>query len=145
MKKKCLNYKFFVLSVYPLLGLFLACLFMLFTPRVGGYIGGTIFALSALCATVLSIIEPVSYEIDGDGIRVVGLFKKQCFPWRKIRCICTAYDVFFEFFLVEDYLLIMKDRRKYPERFLRIVKCKKTQRLIKQYASAHGICVLKNF
>ncbi len=143
MKKYCLNYKLLVLMILPALGSIFSVCFLLFTPSVGTYLCGAFLFPSLLVSTILVIVEPIFYVMNPKAITVRGAFKRYCISWEQIKCIHEKYDPFFNFLFVKDYVLIVNNSLKCSHRFLRIVKCRRTQKLINQYALIYGINIVE--
>ena len=143
MKKYCLNYKLLVLMILPALGTIFSVCFLLLTPSVGTYVGGAFLPLSLLATTILVIVEPMFYIMNPKAIIAIGVLKRYCISWEQVKCIRVKYDPFFNFLFVKDYVLIVDNSLRCSHRFLRIVKCGKTQMLINQYALIHGINIVK--
>lgn len=143
MKKYSINYKLLALLMLPALGTIFSVCFLLLTPRVGIYVGGTFLLLSLLAAIILLIVEPMFYIMNPKAIIVIGVFKRYSISWEQVKCIHVKYDPFFNLLFVKDYVLIVDNSLKCSHRFLRIVKSGKTQMLINQYALIHGINLVK--
>ena len=143
MKKYCLNYKLLFLMMLPLLCIFVSVCFLLFSYNAGLYVGILILFLSLLTITVLLLVEPVFFIINSQGITLIGTFKKYWVAWKQIDCICVKYDPIFNFLFIKDYVLITDNSFQCPHRFLRIIKCDKTQVLMNRYALFHRINIIK--
>ena len=118
------------------------CLFFL-TGNEGLYVGIVFLLFSLLTITTFLFVEPVFIIINSQGITAVGAFKRYCVEWKQIEHINVKYDPFFSVLDVRDYVLIVRYSFRFPYRFLRIVRCCKTQVLMKQYAPVHLINMIK--
>lgn len=134
MKKYCINYKLFLLELLPFLGALTSTCFFLFSYGSGVYIGFVFLLLSLSNMIILLYIEPILFVIDNQGIMSVGFFKKLSVTWKEIKSIEVRYDPFFKVLFVKDYVLTAHIAFNCPRRFFRVLKCHKTQLLLKQNA-----------
>lgn len=133
MKGKCFNYKFLILMFFPLIGIFLAICFLLFTPTVGLWIFLFIVIISLLDIMVLLFLEPLFYIIDQGKIKIICAFKEYCFLYNQVEYIELHYDIVFEYLFIKDYIVVSNVKTKIPKRCERIFKYGKTKELIKKY------------
>lgn len=133
MTSKCLNYKFFILFFVPLVGILFSiyAIFAITTPARWGFLA--VLILSALCAGILLFSEPIFYEINASGIRIVGLLHKHFFAWQDIYNVHIAFDTRFKFLFIRDYVLSVKSSPVCPENYLHIFKYTKTQKHLEKY------------
>jgi hypothetical protein len=98
------------------------------------YIGFVFLLLSLSTMTILLCIEPIFFIIEAKGIMSRGIFKKYSVTWKEIKSIDVKYDPFFRALFIRDYVLTVHNSFRCPRRFFRIIKCRKTQLLLKQNA-----------
>ena len=131
MQDKCLNYKFVLFIILPLVGMIPSTIVLCVTPYNGFAI--FVFVASLLYTGLLLCSEPIFYIINKSEIRIICAFKQYCFSYKEIQQITLKYDAFFEHLFVKDYRLILDMQIKIPERCKRIFKCSKTKKLIEKY------------
>ena len=131
MQDKCLNYKFILLMLFPLVGIIISQIFCYLIPYNGFSI--IIFVSSLICAGLLLCFEPIAYTINQNEIRVICTFKQYRFSYNEIQQIILRFDALFELLFVKDYVLILSVQTKIPERCKRIVKSANTKKFIKEY------------
>lgn len=131
MQDKCLNYKFLLLILFPLGGIILSLIFLYLIPNKGFFL--FVFVLSILDFGLLICFEPIFYIINESEIRIICAFKQYYVSYKEIQQIVLMFDVFFDFLLIEDYVLSIDMRIKIPKRCRRIFKCSKTKKLMDKY------------
>lgn len=131
MHKNCLNHKFLILMILPITCGILSICFLFFAHRL--VLSLIILAVSLIYFSLLICFEPIAYSINKSEIKVICVFKQYSFSYTEIELINLHFDVFFEFLFIKDYVLIVKNPAKIPNRCIRIVKNSKTKNLIEKY------------
>lgn len=135
MKHKCFNFKLFILAISPIVGVVLSLCVVIFScTLLPACIIGLFFCVICLLFLFFLLInEPLYYYIDDNGVEIHSFFKKKIYTWQEIVSIKLVYDVVFEFLFIKDYVVFHTKDSKYVRRMDRIVKCKKTTKLINQF------------
>lgn len=95
---------------------------------------GLLFCAVCLAFLLFLLInEPLYYYIDDTGIEIHSFFIKKIYTWKEIVSIKPVYDTMFKFLFIKDYVIFHRETKKYIRRMERIVKCKKTTKLINQF------------
>lgn len=131
MKNKCINYKFLLLMLFPLVGIILSIAFLCQTSSKTFSL--LIFGISLSCASLVLCFEPIAYIIKESEIKVICAFKQYRFFYKEVQQIELKFDAFFEFLFVKDYVLSIDIQNKVPERCRRILKNTNTKKLIEKY------------
>ena len=132
MKSRCINYKFVLMSIFPVIGSILGVCLLCFTDKIYAlpFILISISVISLICLTIL---EPIGYLIGTSGIKVKFVFKSYYFDWQHIKQISVYFDARFHLLFIKDYLIITAFD-KLPNRSKRILKCRRTTNLIEKFA-----------
>ena len=135
MKHKCFNFKLAILTILPIIGFAVSlCVVIFACAAAPACIIGLLFCAVCLAFLLFLLInEPLYYCIDDNGVEIHSFFKKKIYTWKEIVSIKLGYDVMFKFLFIKDYVVFHKGTGKHVGRMERIVKCKKTTKLISQF------------
>ena len=138
MENKCRSYKFFLLMALSVAGNVLSIGLVSQIPYLLSkvpYIMFSLLVFGIVLAYTIYLLrcEPVAYIIKEGEIQVKCVLRQYCFQYREIERIVLRYDPEFNFFLIKDYDLSLDIKGKVPERCQRIMKTRKTKKLIEKY------------